>query len=946
MTLALSPLPLQPASSLPTAGEGAGVAAWAGLSDGNGGVVWTASSSTATGVVHSNRDLTISGSSNQLVGGTEYVGRLRIGGRDNVVDPEAVQVEAGGYPVAFDIAAYRPGGAVAVAAGSDYHDGTAECESNGTWERHEHATEILTGLHYAPCDVIISAADITGAFTLVSEGTIQVTAARITLGPAFTDDLLLFSNAAGQESILIAGEDSGFDGFVFAPHGSVMLTGANHHVRCGILANEIAVRGFGHTLEGDPGCGNRSPVAMDDAYETDEDAVLEVAAPGVLDNDSDPDGDPLTAVLDTNVSHGVLTLAADGSFTYTPDTDYNGPDSFTYRACDTGTPALCDGATVTITVLSVNDPPVADAGGLYTGTAGSEVLFDGSGSTDPDGSIVAWEWNFGDDKTATGETPTNVYGAAGSYTVTLTVTDNDGATATDTTTAEISEVPNVAPAAADDEYTTDEDTLLEVAAPGVLDNDSDPDGDPMTAMLDTDVSHGVLSLAVDGSFTYEPDKDYRGQDSFTYHANDGAVDSNLATVTITVASVNDPPVADAGPDQAVTVGDVVTLDGSGSSDPDDGETLTFTWVPTARPDGSIAALTDADTDSPTFIPDLPGDYVIELTVDDGNGGTASDTVTVTAARMGMTLTVEDPLIGVGRPTNGTVTLDNPAPPGGIIVTLSLDTGIATVDPTAVPIAPGVAEGTFVVTGVGIGTTTITGSSPATETATVDLGVTDALISIDDIPVLAPDETADLPVSITKPAPPGGVTIHFESLDPSIAITEPTAFVPEGLYVPVANPQITGVDFGTTQIKATALNYGPDTRDVTVALTVTLTPAELDLPELWTLQVSARLSAPAPSGGLTLDLTLDDPFATTQPTVFIPAGQTLTGPIDITGSTTLGTTTLRARGPGLVEGTATINVIDTPDVYVEEFRGCGSFGCSYVYSQPLVVGFDLQFAAVV
>ena len=73
-----------------------------------------------------------------------------------------------------------------------------------------------------------------------------------------------------------------------------------------------------------------------------------------------------------------------------------------------------------------------------------------------------------------------------------------------------------------------------------------------------------------------------------------------------------------------------------------------------------------------------------------------------------------------------------------------------------------------------------------------------------------------------------------------------------------------------------------------------------------LQVSAQLSAPAPSGGLTLNLTLDDPtLATIQPAVFVPAGQTLTGPIDITGTTNLGTTTLRAGGPGLIEGTTTI-----------------------------------------
>ena len=135
------------------------------------------------------------------------------------------------------------------------------------------------------------------------------------------------------------------------------------------------------------------------------------------------------------------------------------------------------------------------------------------------------------------------------------------------------------------------------------------------------------------------------------------------------------------------------------------------WELTASPDGSASALGDATTVAPTFIPDLPGDYTVELTVDDGNGGTATHTVTVTAARIGMTISLEDSLVGVGRTTDGTITLDNPAPPGGITVALSLDTAIATVFPTGVPITEGATEGTFVLAGIAVGATTITGSSP-------------------------------------------------------------------------------------------------------------------------------------------------------------------------------------------------------------------------------------------
>ena len=85
-----------------------------------------------------------------------------------------------------------------------------------------------------------------------------------------------------------------------------------------------------------------------------------------------------------------------------------------------------------------NDPPVADPNGPYTGTVGSPVSFDGSGSVDPDGTIVAYDWDFGDGGSGTGVSPSYSYAAAGTFTVTLTVTDDDGATDSAGTTATIS----------------------------------------------------------------------------------------------------------------------------------------------------------------------------------------------------------------------------------------------------------------------------------------------------------------------------------------------------------------------------------------------------------------------------------------------------------------------------------------------------------------------------
>jgi len=96
-----------------------------------------------------------------------------------------------------------------------------------------------------------------------------------------------------------------------------------------------------------------------------------------------------------------------------------------------------------------------------------------------------------------------------------------------------------APTAAADFYNTDENVPLEVASPGVLANDNDPDGAPLTAVLDTDVSSGTLILNLEGSFTYTPSEGFNGTDSFTYKAFDSALYSEAVTVTITVNPIYD-----------------------------------------------------------------------------------------------------------------------------------------------------------------------------------------------------------------------------------------------------------------------------------------------------------------------------------------------------------------------------------------------------------------------
>jgi VCBS repeat-containing protein len=294
---------------------------------------------------------------------------------------------------------------------------------------------------------------------------------------------------------------------------------------------------------------NQAPVAAGDAFSTAEDTVLTVAAPGVLGNDADPDGDPLTAVLVTGPSHGTLTLHADGSFAYTPAADFNGSDSFTYKASDGSLSS--NPATVTITVTAVNDAPAA-ADDAYSTAEDTALTVPAPGvlgnDSEPDGDAVT---AVVDSPPSHGSLSLN---ANGSFTYTpaanfngtdsFTYKASDGSLSSNPATVTITVTAvNDAPAAADDAYSTAEDTALTVAAPGVLANDSDPDGNSLSAVPGAGPSHGTLTLNANGSFAYTPDANFDGSDSFTYRASDGTATSNLATVTITVTAVNDAPAA-------------------------------------------------------------------------------------------------------------------------------------------------------------------------------------------------------------------------------------------------------------------------------------------------------------------------------------------------------------------------------------------------------------------
>lgn len=294
---------------------------------------------------------------------------------------------------------------------------------------------------------------------------------------------------------------------------------------------------------------NDIPVADDDSYSTNEDQELIIAAPGVLDGDTDIDGDPLSTVLVSDVSNGKLSLSSDGAFSYMPDLNFHGEDSFTYRASDGFAESLA--ATVTIEVIAQNDTPIADDDS-YSTSEDQELIVAAPGVLHGDSDID------GDSLTVSHSTDvsngTLILNADGSFRYTpdlnfngadsFTYVASDGQAVSATATVNIDVIAiNDRPVANNDMYSAVEDTALTRSAPGVLANDSDIEGNPLTAAIAAGPAHGSLVLNSDGSFTYTPNSDFAGTDWFTYVANDANTDSADATVTITVTPVNDAPVA-------------------------------------------------------------------------------------------------------------------------------------------------------------------------------------------------------------------------------------------------------------------------------------------------------------------------------------------------------------------------------------------------------------------
>jgi VCBS repeat-containing protein len=419
---------------------------------------------------------------------------------------------------------------------------------------------------------------------------------------------------------------------------------------------------------------NDPPTAAADSKTATEDTPLSFPTSDLAANDAE--GPPneaaqnLTVVSVQSPTNGTVSLT-DGTITFTPAANFNGAASFAYTVRDNGTSngaadAKEASGAVSITVNAVNDAPVASGNGYTTaeetpltvaapGVLGNDSDVDSSSLTaikvsDPTNGTVTLNANG-----SFAYTPAPGFSGLDSFTYRA----SDGALDSNvaTVTIDVGAV-NDAPVAVSDSYNVTEDTSLTIPAPGVLGNDTDSDSASLTAAKVSNPANGAVTVNTNGSFTYTPNGNFHGTDSFTYKTSDGALDSNIATVTLTVAAVNDAPVA--GNDSATTAEDSpVDVDVLANDTDAEGDILAVADV--TDPMRGTVAIVDG---KPRYVPDTDfhGTDTFSYTVSDGRGGSATATVTLTVNNVAPSATFNAPTsVNEGSAIN--VSLANVVDPG-------------------------------------------------------------------------------------------------------------------------------------------------------------------------------------------------------------------------------------------------------------------------------------------
>jgi len=467
---------------------------------------------------------------------------------------------------------------------------------------------------------------------------------------------------------------------------------------------------------------NDVPVSVGESYTIAEDTDLNIAAPGILGNDTDLDANPLTAVLVTGPSNGSLTLNSNGSFTYTPNSFYNGLDSFTYRAND----GIANGniATVNINVSSVNNAPVCVDVALTTNedttgqTAPSCLDADGNTMTY---SIVTQPTN-GSASILVGQlvyVPNGNFNGVDSFTYRA----SDGVLNSNISTAVVTVVAvNDAPVATPQAVTTAEDTSVNITLSG-----SDIEGNALTFAITVPPTNGTLS-GTDPNITYTPNANFNGVDSFSFTANDALLNSAPAIVTINVTAANDAPVAT--PQTVTTAEDAalaITLAGSDA----DANPLTFSTV-TPPANGALSGTAPNLIYTPNA--NYNGPDAFTFLVNDGVADSALATVSITVAAAN-----DEPTFTSTSVTSATE--DNPY----IYNITTFDADLGDILSITSPTLPS----WLTLTDIGDGTATL-GGTPLNANIGVNnvtLRVNDGTVNVDQVFTITVANTNDAPTDI-------------------------------------------------------------------------------------------------------------------------------------------------------------------------------------------------------
>jgi hypothetical protein len=354
---------------------------------------------------------------------------------------------------------------------------------------------------------------------------------------------------------------------------------------------------------------------------------------------SDPEGTPLSYawqfVSIPSGSSAQLTNASAVMPSFTPDFD----GSYIVELVVSDGVLFSAGDRVSIISSTANSTPNANAGIDQNILTGDLLILDGSASNDADEDALSYAWSFssrpiGSTATIAGSNqvmPTFIADAVGTFVVSLVVNDGLVDSLSDTVVVNAT-VANSAPTAVagpDQSGTVGDNIILDGG------NSTDPDDDSLSYQWDfvsTPIGSNA-SLASSSSAQSDFVADVAGSFMVELLVNDGTKDSLGDQLLVNITVENQPPVADAGATQSFITGGVVTLNGSGSSDPD-GDLLTYTWSFTSRPSGSLAVLSSTTESSPSFTADIDGLYIVQLVVNDGLIGSPADSTTVTSSTPG------------------------------------------------------------------------------------------------------------------------------------------------------------------------------------------------------------------------------------------------------------------------------------------------------------------------